>query len=73
VGVLAAVGAVALSTLIVYPLRKVAPVASLSVVYIPAVLVVSVVWGGGLGMLTAALSAAAFNFPPPADGRIHDP
>jgi two-component system sensor histidine kinase KdpD len=75
VGVLVAVGLVALSTLIVYPLRDVAPVASLSVVYIPAVLIVSVIWGGGLGMVTAALSAAAFNFfhlPPTGQFTIRD-
>ena len=61
-GVLAAVVAVALCTLIVYPLKHVAPVVSLSVVYLPAVLVVSVTWGGWLGVATAVLSAAAFNF-----------
>ena len=54
--------AVALSTLIVYPLAHVAPVVSLSVVYLPAVLVVSVTWGAGLGVATGLLSAAAFNF-----------
>ena len=62
VGVLVALAAVALSTLIVYPLKQVAPVASLSVVYLPAVLVVSVTWGAGLGFATALVSAAAFNF-----------
>jgi two-component system sensor histidine kinase KdpD len=53
---------VALGTLIVYPLAHLAPVASLSVVYLPAVLVVSIIWGGGLGIATAVLSAASFNF-----------
>jgi len=62
VGVLVALAAVALSTLIVYPLKQVAPVVSLSVVYLPAVLVVSVTWGAGLGFATALVSAAAFNF-----------
>jgi two-component system, OmpR family, sensor histidine kinase KdpD len=62
VGVLVALAAVALSTLIVYPLKQVAPVASLSVVYLPAVLVVSVTWGAWLGFATALVSAAAFNF-----------
>jgi two-component system sensor histidine kinase KdpD len=37
-------------------------VVSLDVVYLPAVLVVSVTWGAGLGVATAVLSAAAFNF-----------
>jgi two-component system sensor histidine kinase KdpD len=75
VGVLVALGGVALSTLIVYPLRDIAPVASLSVVYIPAVLIVSVIWGWGLGMVTAAVSAAAFNFfhlPPTGEFTIRD-
>jgi two-component system sensor histidine kinase KdpD len=62
VGVIAALLAVALCTLIVYPLAHIAPVVSLSVVYLPAVLVVSVTWGAWLGVATALLSAAAFNF-----------
>ena len=53
---------VALCTLIIYPLKHVAPVVSLGVVYLPAVLVVSVTWGIWLGVATAVLSAAAFNF-----------
>jgi two-component system, OmpR family, sensor histidine kinase KdpD len=61
-GAIAALLAVALSTLIVYPLAKVAPVVSLSVVYLPAVLIASVLWGAWLGVGTAVLSAAAFNF-----------
>ena len=62
VGAIVALAAVALCTLIVYPLAHVAPVVSLSVVYLPAVLVVSVTWGAWLGVATAVLSAAAFNF-----------
>jgi two-component system sensor histidine kinase KdpD len=62
VGAVVAVLAVALCTLIVYPLAHVAPVVSLSVVYLPAVLVVSVTWGAWLGVATAVISAAAFNF-----------
>ena len=58
----AALIAVALCTLIVYPLAHVAPVVSLGVVYLPAVLVVSVAWGAWLGVATAVVSAAAFNF-----------
>jgi two-component system sensor histidine kinase KdpD len=61
-GAAAALVAVALCTLIVYPLAHVAPVVSLSVVYLPAVLVVSVAWGAWLGVATAVVSAAAFNF-----------
>jgi two-component system sensor histidine kinase KdpD len=75
VGIAVAIVAVALCTLIIDPLGHVAPIASLSVVYIPAVLIVSVIWGGGLGALTALLSAAAFNFfhlPPTGRFTIHD-
>jgi two-component system, OmpR family, sensor histidine kinase KdpD len=62
VGAITALVAVALSTLIVYPLAHVAPVMALSVVYLPAVLVVSVTWGAWLGFATGVISAAAFNF-----------
>jgi two-component system sensor histidine kinase KdpD len=74
-GVIVAVLAVALCTLIIYPLKHVAPVVSLSVVYLPAVLVVSITWGGWLGVATAVLSAAAFNFfhlPPLGQFAIRD-
>lgn len=60
-GVIAVVG-VALATLIIYPLRDIAPVISLSVVYLPAVVFVAVYWGMRLGIATAIVSAAAFNF-----------
>jgi two-component system sensor histidine kinase KdpD len=62
VGVLVAIAAVALCTLLIYPLKQIAPVVSLGVVYLLAVLVVSAIWGAWLGVLTAVLSAAAFNF-----------
>ena len=61
-GVLVAVAAVALCTLLIYPLKQVAAVVSLGVVYLLAVLVVSAIWGAWLGVFTAVLSAAAFNF-----------
>ena len=61
-GAIVAVGAVALCTLILYPLKQIAPVVSLGVVYLLAVLVVSAVWGAWLGIVTAVLSAGAFNF-----------
>jgi len=57
-----AVGAVALATLAIYPLKHTAPVVSLSVVYLPAVLLVSTYWGLALGLATSLLSAAAFDF-----------
>jgi two-component system, OmpR family, sensor histidine kinase KdpD len=61
-GVVVAAVLVALCTLLVYPLKHVAPAVSLSVVYLPAVLVVSTIWGGWLGVATAVLSAAALNY-----------
>ncbi len=62
VGVLVALATVALCTLLIYPLKQLAPVVSLGVVYLLAVLVVSAIWGAWLGVLTALVSAAAFNF-----------
>ncbi len=75
VGVIVALASVALCTLIVYPLQHIAPVASLSVVYLPAVLVVSLTWGVWPGIATAIVCAAAFNFfhlPPTGRFVIHD-
>jgi two-component system sensor histidine kinase KdpD len=61
-GVVVAAVLVALCTLLVYPLKHIAPAVSLSVVYLPAVLVVSIIWGGWLGVATAVVSAAALNY-----------
>ena len=61
-GVLATLAAVAAGTLVVYPLKDVAPVVSLGVVYIPGVLLISIIWGLRLGLLASLLSAAAFNW-----------
>ena len=74
-GALAAIVLVALCTVIVYPLAHLAPVVSLGVVYLPAVLVVSITWGAWMGVSTAVLSAAAFNFfhlPPVGRFTIHN-
>lgn len=61
-GLAAAAGSVALATAVLYPLEQVAPVVSLGVVYLLPVLVISTYWGLALGVLSAFLSAAAFNF-----------
>jgi K+-sensing histidine kinase KdpD len=61
-GVLATLVAVALGTLLVYPLKSVAPVVSLGIVYLPGILLISIVWGWRLGLLASFASAAAFNF-----------
>ena len=72
VGAAVAVLAIAAVTLVVYPLRDVAPVVSLGVVYLLAVLLVASVWGLWLGLATALASALAFNFfHIPPSGRFH--
>ncbi len=75
VGVLTAVVLVGLCTLIVYPLKRAAPVVSLGVVYLLAVLVVSATWGAWLGVGTAVASALAFNYfhlPPVGELTVRD-
>ncbi len=76
VGVVVAVALVALCTLLIYPLEHAAPVVSLGVLYMIAVLVVSITWGVWLGIGTAVLSALAFNYfhlPPVGRLTIRDP
>ena len=69
---LVAGGAVATTTLAIHPLSAVAPVVSLGVVYLLAVLLISTYWGLGLGLLTAVASAATFNwFHIAPTGRFH--
>ena len=72
---LLAVLALAIATAAIYPLKRIAPASSLSVVYLPAVLLVSAYWGLVLGLITSLLSAAAFNFfhiPPVGQFTISD-
>ena len=61
-GLLAAVISVTAITAAIYGLRELVPVLSTGVVYMLAVLLVSSGWGLWFGLLTAVLSAAAFNF-----------
>jgi two-component system sensor histidine kinase KdpD len=61
-GLVAMLAAVAAATLLVYPLKSIAPVVSLGVVYLPAILLISIVWGLRLGLLASLASALAFNF-----------
>jgi two-component system, OmpR family, sensor histidine kinase KdpD len=73
---LVSVALVALCTLLVYPLKHVAPVVSLGVVYMVAVLVASITWGLWMGIGTAVLSALAFNYfhlPPVGRFTIKNP
>ena len=74
-GLVAAVLAVAVTTALIFPLSEAVPVVSTGVVYLLAVLLVSTRWGLWLGVLTAVLSAAAFNFfhiPPTGEFTIAD-
>jgi two-component system sensor histidine kinase KdpD len=74
-GIVAAATGIAAATAAIYPLKSIAPVVSLSVVYLPAVLLVSAVWGLWLGLATSLFSAAAFNFfhlPPAGRFTISD-
>ncbi|HZE03660.1 MAG TPA: ATP-binding protein [Solirubrobacteraceae bacterium] len=74
-GVVAALVGIAAATAAIRVLSSIAPVISLSVVYLPVVLLVSTYWGLALGLLTSLLSAAAFNFfhiPPTGRFTIFD-
>ena len=75
VGAAVSVISVAAATAAIYPLKHLAPTVSLSVVYLPAVLLVSAYWGLALGLATSLMSAAAFNFfhlPPTGRFTISD-
>ncbi len=74
-GLVAAVVSVAAITGVIFGLREAVPVLSTGVVYLLGVLLVSGYWGLGLGIATAFLSAAAFNFfhiPPTGKFTIAD-
>jgi two-component system sensor histidine kinase KdpD len=62
VGVVVAILAVGLITLVIDPLQHVTPIASDAVLYLLAVLLVAAGYGLWLGLLTSVLGAAAFNF-----------
>jgi two-component system sensor histidine kinase KdpD len=62
VGVIVAAGALALTTLLLYPLSEIAEPVSLGVLYLLAVLLVSTFWGLRLGLATGIAAALAFNF-----------
>jgi two-component system sensor histidine kinase KdpD len=62
VGLLLALVTVVAATALVYPLKHLAPVVSLGVVYLLGVLLMSTYGGLRLGVLTSLLSAAAFNW-----------
>jgi two-component system sensor histidine kinase KdpD len=61
-GLVAALAAIALTTLAIYPLLEVAPAVSTGVLYLLGVLLVATLWGPWLGLATAVGSAIAWNF-----------
>nr|WP_246345840.1 ATP-binding protein [Conexibacter arvalis] len=70
-GVVAAIGAVALTTGLIYPLREIVPAVSTGVVYLLAVLLVATWFGLWVGLGSAVASALAFNwFHIPPTGRF---
>src|ERR1700754_3666218 len=70
-GLVAVLAVVAIGSLIVWPLKSAAPTVSLGIIYLPGILAISTVWGWRLGLLTAVLSALAFNwFHIPPTGRF---
>src|SRR5581483_4810719 len=71
VGVAVQLVSVAAATAAIYPLKQVARVESLAVVYLPAALLVSTIWGLWAGLGTPLRSWAAFNwFHLPPVGRF---
>src|SRR3984957_17466726 len=62
IGVIVVAALVALCTLLIFPLKQAAPVVSLGVVYMLAVVIVSVTWGLWFGFAASLLSALAFNY-----------
>jgi signal transduction histidine kinase len=67
--------AVAICTALIYPLKQVAPVDSLAVVYMVAVLLISATWGLWFGVIAALASVLAFDYfqlPPPGSLSLRD-
>ena len=72
-GIAASVLSVAIATAAIYPLKNIAPAVSLSVVYLPAVLLVSAYWGLPLGLADLAAQRRRVQLlPPPAGRPVHD-
>jgi two-component system, OmpR family, sensor histidine kinase KdpD len=74
-GLATAAASIAAVTLAIFALKDVAPVVSLGVVYLLAVLLVASLFGLWLGLVTAVGSALAFNFfhlPPTGRFTIHE-
>jgi len=74
VALAATTAAVAICTALIYPLKRVAPVESLAVIYMVGVLLISATWGLWLGLITALASVLAFDYfqlPPVGSLSLH--
>jgi two-component system sensor histidine kinase KdpD len=70
-GVAVSILSVGAATAAIYPLEQITRVESLAVVYLPAVLLVSTIWGLWAGLGTSLLSSASYNlFHLPPVGRF---
>jgi two-component system sensor histidine kinase KdpD len=75
-GIVAGAAAVAVTTLLIFPLREIVPAVSTGVIYLLAVLLVATWFGLRVGLATAVASALAFNWfhiPPTGRFTIDDP
>ena len=75
VPVAGSIAAVAAATGLIYALRPIAPVLSLGVLYVPAVMVAAIVWGAAYAVPVAVVSMLAYNFfflPPLLTLRLAD-
>ena len=61
-GFVVAVCFIAAETLLLYPLKRVAPVGGLAVVYLVGIVAIAIVWGWWLAALTSVASALTFDF-----------
>src|ERR1700761_5757675 len=62
VGLMIALLLIIAETLVLYPLKAVAPESTLGVVYLLGVVVVAIVWGFWLAVATCVVSVLAFDF-----------
>jgi two-component system sensor histidine kinase KdpD len=75
IGVAGSIAALAAATGLIYALRPIAPVLSLGVLYVLAVLITAIVWGAAYAVPVAVASMLAFNFfflPPLLTLRLAD-
>ncbi len=52
-----------MATVLIYPLKSIAPAVSLGVVYLPAVMLISAYWGLALGLFTSLAASCCASRP----------